>query len=818
MVLDCNSINRDDTDFYFYFWCLIYIANASSKGHLAVVQFLITKHKANPFLRNAYQETAFDLAASVFEILICSLLASYESSLYSTIHSNSTIPYNPLLSHSTIPIILHENQRLSRPSLKRLSSLGNLSGNNPPRWSSKALSLKDQRAAFSMPIQIGFSSTSSNTGGGGGGGENRPVFRSEVGLPLIGNEGEFVLPLVVEKKSKGKGKGVAKNDNGGRPSRSRSVSASSVLSETSPSSVPPTSTSTSTSKLKGTRRISATSSLSAVLGSTSASASPLVDSITPSNSHSHSSALTQIEPAWFWLSDWVIDTTDLSSSTNDGWSYATSFDAPIEEWNSELSNELLEALENNGFVGGGKFVRRRRWVRVMRRRLDIPNWGFIGESNSREENEIEMEEEMGESSGRVEPNSDADYLVKALFLAGELHSRTTRLSSNSSIKSGKTAILDEEGPEDGRGDLNRSELRKVVARLERATNELRIGMLTDEDSLRRRKASDQFDLYLHQLGLIKEELGLHHNDDDDEDDNEDEDNSDDEFVYNGRDAQEEDDEEDDATPSIASTKLRSSSIKSRSSYLSQQSNRSPSGSSSQPPLPDLQPQLSRAPEFRVPTHETSIKIQQYPQQRNNQPPTTAIWESDTTALQCQDCSKTFSFFLRRHHCRNCGKVFCNPCSSNSDRILFNYVVKEPGISLDTYPQFGRYRTCDACHLLLSQPIVSVASLTAFFPNPHPHPNNNSPNSPIINSTRILSSSSVVASGGGTSSPLISGSESGQSDASELQECPVCGQGLSELGSKEVQESHVQNCLEVGGGAIARNGSYLVFKLPPGPLG
>lgn len=758
-------------------------------------------------------------------------------------HPNSTTPYNPFLIHSTIPVILHENQRLLKSSSfntsKQSNSLGNLTAGQNPRWSSKALSTKDKRAAFTMPTQIGFSSSASN---GGEVVENRPVFRSEVGLPLIGNEGELVLPpLVAEKDKKGKGKGkeVARNNSdasgsgsGNKPSRSRSVSNSSIISDISPSST----SATSNSKPKGTRRISATSSLSAVLGSTSASSTPLVDSITPSNSSSSSSS--QTEPAWFWLSDWIIDTTDLSSSITDGWSYSTSFDAPPEEWNSEPSNELLLALENNGtgsslLVGGGrggagKFVRRRRWVRIMRRRLDIPSWGFGDESNNLEENGVEMVgEEEEEGDIRIELSSDADYLVKALFLVGELHShsssRSSRLNkSSSSIKSGKTAIRvdDDEDqevnqPGETRGrrgrDLNRSELRKVASRLERAINELKIGMLTDENSDRRKKALDQSELFLHQLSLIQEELGL------DNDGEEGEEDSDDEFVYSGRDAEEED--EDVATSSIASSRIRSSSIKSRSSYLSQQSNRSFSGSSSYHPIPtDLQPQLSRAPEFRVPTHETSIKVKQSTQLRNNLPPTTAIWESDLLVQECNDCSKKFNFFNRKHHCRYCGQIFCNQCCSNFDRIFLNQLVKEPGIELENFSQFGRYRTCDTCHLNLSllnnsnnNNLVNLASLNAFFPN-----------SPTLPSTSLVTSTSTQPSGGvgegGTSSPLISGSESGQSDTSELQECPVCGQNLIELGSKELQESHVSNCLEVGGGAIARNGSYLVFKLPEGPLG
>ena len=29
---------------------------------------------------------------------------------------------------------------------------------------------------------------------------------------------------------------------------------------------------------------------------------------------------------------------------------------------------------------------------------------------------------------------------------------------------------------------------------------------------------------------------------------------------------------------------------------------------------------------------------------------------------CVDCGIVFSIYERRHHCRNCGKVYCSACS------------------------------------------------------------------------------------------------------------------------------------------------------------
>ena len=47
------------------------LVNAASKGHLPVVLYLLSKLSANPLIRNNWGETAFDVAAAVFEIWIC---------------------------------------------------------------------------------------------------------------------------------------------------------------------------------------------------------------------------------------------------------------------------------------------------------------------------------------------------------------------------------------------------------------------------------------------------------------------------------------------------------------------------------------------------------------------------------------------------------------------------------------------------------------------------------------------------------------------------------------------------------------------------
>jgi hypothetical protein len=39
-----------------------------------------------------------------------------------------------------------------------------------------------------------------------------------------------------------------------------------------------------------------------------------------------------------------------------------------------------------------------------------------------------------------------------------------------------------------------------------------------------------------------------------------------------------------------------------------------------------------------------------------------FWLPDTSADRCYDCERPFTFYRRRHHCRSCGFIFCEPCA------------------------------------------------------------------------------------------------------------------------------------------------------------
>ncbi|GAA5973096.1 hypothetical protein JCM3765_007617, partial [Sporobolomyces pararoseus] len=297
------------------------LMNAASKGHLPTVHLLL-KRGADPLIRNEWGETAFDLAAGVFEVRCCEVLNSYEKINWRAKiekakreGKRSVEDYSLLGLHSTVPVVLYENQRLVTASLAKIPTLSKLLDSGNQKWTSKALSRNDRRAAFTLP---GYVLEGMADEGGESEGEERACFRSEVGLPVVGNENCLVVPEKREIRSGGRVKVPALKDG----------------------------TRSQTLKKKRNQPSLASNSLSTILASTSSSP-PLV---APSISTTVSSQNT----AWIWLSSWTIDLSSPLSSPIDGWSYSQSFDTPLEEWQPSLPVE--------GTGNAKKWVRRRRWV------------------------------------------------------------------------------------------------------------------------------------------------------------------------------------------------------------------------------------------------------------------------------------------------------------------------------------------------------------------------------------------------------------------------------------------------------------------------
>ncbi|KAG0313875.1 hypothetical protein BGZ99_008523 [Dissophora globulifera] len=237
---------------------------------------------------------------------------------------------------------------------------------------------------------------------------------------------------------------------------------------------------------------------------------------------------------------------------------------------------------------------------------------------------------------------------------------------------------------------------------------------------------------------------------------------------------------------------------------------------------------------------------QTPQHANTQPPVEAKWEQDHKVTECRECHRKFSLWVRRHHCRRCGHVICDRCSSHRAMLHPSVVVFDPTSSeaylnhqaLARRGTIQSYRVCDSCFTTYgpgrsigfgggssssaasasgsgsATMQTSVGSSLHYHrsfhghasAHPGPYVANQASSAPaqhdaglgvyMYNSgyapDRSHSSSRSSSSSNLHPAPMMRNASS----SSLMSECPVCGAVLAGLeGGKAAQEAHVQECLE-----------------------
>ncbi len=85
-----------------------------------------------------------------------------------------------------------------------------------------------------------------------------------------------------------------------------------------------------------------------------------------------------------------------------------------------------------------------------------------------------------------------------------------------------------------------------------------------------------------------------------------------------------------------------------------------------------------------------------------EPKTIYHWMDDKQVTHCHQCGKEFYLFLRRHHCRNCGRIFCYECSSRQ-------------IKLPKSTKSEKQRVCDKCFQKINdynkiKPLIDIFQL------------------------------------------------------------------------------------------------------------
>ncbi|PWN42649.1 hypothetical protein IE81DRAFT_117310 [Ceraceosorus guamensis] len=609
--------------------------NAAAGGHLPVVRYLCSKWNADPFARNAAGETAYDVAAATFETFVSEVLDKYETERWAALRFSGPPPaggvptgsaqgaYNPLRLHTTVPIVLHENQRLDT----RLSTLAVHGGK--PRWSGTSAGRPhkpDRRAPGTMPPGPLSSSRSRNI----------PMRREDVGLPTRENPYKLVLPTRSEQIA-----AALARRQGGQNGTSGSAAPEDLGSTPTPQSV---------------------LSARAAAGTGEAGARD----VPPQSERSH-----------FWLSDWQTDLTHPLVDADEGWQYAQSFDAPDERWTAAIPPPLSRILEGKGLgasvsraVTGGLlpgpgqtsinghgagheqeavatgWVRRRRWVRVMRRRLDIEigdeleaaelahfsatltatggTNGPSGRPGATFSSVAVIEAEQAAREACLALGPSADYLARSKALAGE------------SAAAGST-------PADALGE-GVDELRRRIARLDLAVAELRASAFSDEDADRRSHAEDMLKEYTLQLGQLRQAAGLEEGSEDGDSD------EDEDFIYPNS-------YKDDGQSVI--TRLgpaTSTPTGARPALLNRQSSTGASVFGAIAPSEAgtsitamRSADLAASSEFRVPQNErpnrpSAAGAAVHALREQNLVPT---WQSDSDVADCPDCQRKFTFFLRK---------------------------------------------------------------------------------------------------------------------------------------------------------------------------
>ncbi|KAI8130581.1 hypothetical protein FF38_12744 [Lucilia cuprina] len=153
----------------------------------------------------------------------------------------------------------------------------------------------------------------------------------------------------------------------------------------------------------------------------------------------------------------------------------------------------------------------------------------------------------------------------------------------------------------------------------------------------------------------------------------------------------------------------------RNRYNSTGSN-SPSISSSENSSPVCERSTNTTNRRVSESNANMTQQQQQQQQQLNSPSPVHLsppaWIPDQKAPRCMSCNTPFTAFRRRHHCRNCGGVFCGVCSNNSTPL----------------PKYGltkAVRVCRSCyvHELSSNAITTTTTSALNHQQNHHHHNN-----------------------------------------------------------------------------------------------
>ncbi|KAG5361694.1 E3 ubiquitin-protein ligase PIB1 [Yarrowia sp. C11] len=181
----------------------------------------------------------------------------------------------------------------------------------------------------------------------------------------------------------------------------------------------------------------------------------------------------------------------------------------------------------------------------------------------------------------------------------------------------------------------------------------------------------------------------------------------------------------------------------------------------------------------------------------------AVWIPDEQAVSCNCCQATFSLFNRRHHCRKCGNVVCNSCSTTRTRYPPNTYVVSPPSQIFLESPHVPHRTCDSCVEGLSEWLQSEARRERALMQ-RDQEETSSQEVPEEAETNHGTWINWFGVGGANEGPTQVGPSAvseahvteptvPRSPPSDNDFCPVCGRNIKKL-SVEQRETHIEGCL------------------------
>ncbi|TKY64198.1 1-phosphatidylinositol-3-phosphate 5-kinase FAB1B [Spatholobus suberectus] len=157
-----------------------------------------------------------------------------------------------------------------------------------------------------------------------------------------------------------------------------------------------------------------------------------------------------------------------------------------------------------------------------------------------------------------------------------------------------------------------------------------------------------------------------------------------------------------------------------------------------------------------------------------------FWMPDQSCRVCYDCDSQFNLLNRKHHCRLCGRIFCNKCTTNSVPAPFSN-------QRNSWDELEKIRVCNYCYKQWEQGVVALDnSIPVSNLDPSASPSTSSLASSKTSATANSSNITVC------SMPYSVGSyqQMQQGSVLNLHQSPVRGkdtdtnrEGLSELGGR-----------------------------------